>query len=222
MKTPLSGMRPRITEEWRREFPGLGRYKPMWLARRLGPVVQGISLSPNGANDEYKPIPHVHCLAHPSQSVTLTSDGNPRDPYSGCTVSVRARFHEGKVPAAADAVRLASLLPLDRVPEPDEIVAAYRRLLGSGSSYAGPLARRQENLASVLAWFGRADEAEAALREAARHPEAWERHFEPEDGAEAWLERQLRRVGDLDGLRATVVEEVLRHKLRGVPTHYDP
>ena len=215
-------MRPLITEEWRREFPGLDRYKPMWLARRLGPVVQGLALRPNGANDEYKPTSHIHCLAHPFPSVGLVNDGDPKDPYSGCTVSVRARFHEGRVPAAADAVRLASLLPLDRVPTPDEIVAAFRRLLASRSSYAGPLVRRQENLASVLAWFGRAEEARETLREAARRPEDWERYFEPEEGAEAWLGRHLQRVGDLNGLRATVAKEVERHKLRSVPIHYDP
>jgi hypothetical protein len=44
----------RITEDWAREFTGMGVYKRRWLMRRVGPLLIGVSLDRDSHGDLYK------------------------------------------------------------------------------------------------------------------------------------------------------------------------
>jgi hypothetical protein len=54
-----------ITNDWRALAAQFATYKPMWLARRIGPLVQGICLDRDSSNAAYLPTLHVHCLCCP-------------------------------------------------------------------------------------------------------------------------------------------------------------
>lgn len=210
-------MRPQITRDWARAFPELGVYKPMWLARRFGPVVQGLCLDRNSANDAYAPIPHLHCLARPFPVVSLAPGGWVADERSGAALWVRAGLHERDLEKAVRAVRSQTVLPLDGRPTAAAVVEAYHGFIVSGPIWWNHLASLREDLALVLAWFGRIEEAEGWLTRSARDMEGWEPGYIPVEGVADWLERQRTRVRDRDGMEATIAEQVRSLKLNRIP-----
>ncbi len=134
----LTGPRERkITEDWQREIPSLGVYRPRWLLRRVGPLLVGICLDRDSSGDIYKPIFHVHCLGHPFPVVSLTLATQLRSKRSGGPSYVEVKWHEEKYLDAAARMVQQSLLPLEGDLRLDSVIDAYRRHM------ATPIGRRQ-------------------------------------------------------------------------------
>lgn len=62
----------RITKDWSCEFPTLSIYKPLWLLRRVGPLLIGICLERSSTGDRYNPVYHYHNLLIPRENITLS------------------------------------------------------------------------------------------------------------------------------------------------------
>jgi hypothetical protein len=58
-------LKRQITHAWNERFPQMGVFEPMWLMRRIGPVVQGICLNRSSTGTDYIPITHIYDLCAP-------------------------------------------------------------------------------------------------------------------------------------------------------------
>lgn len=123
--TQLSAVtRRRVTTNWASRFPGFDVWKPMRLLRRIGPVLQGISLDSTTSGDDYFPSAHVHALTREFPVVSL---GMNQRLVGATGVQERVSFarHDDEYRDAAERLRGQSRLSLDEPPTIEEIVAAY-------------------------------------------------------------------------------------------------
>src|SRR5689334_13255395 len=72
MKKLTAQLVRQITRDWNDLFPQMAVFRPMWLMRRIGPLVQGIVLERSSGGTQYRPILHVHDLSHPFPTVSLS------------------------------------------------------------------------------------------------------------------------------------------------------
>src|SRR5687767_11517160 len=107
-----TSIKRQITEDWVKCFPALGIYKPMWLLRRTGPLLQGICLNRDSANDAYRPTFHVHNLAKNLPFVSLTLSAPLRTVKTGTPETIRAAFHKERFVDASDRLRRQTQVPL--------------------------------------------------------------------------------------------------------------
>jgi hypothetical protein len=147
-----------ITDDWHRELPNLGIYKPRWLMRRVGPLLVGICLDRDSGGDVYKPIFHVHCLGKEAPAVFLTLLTQLRSERSGGPDFVQVRFHDEKYKEAAARMVRQSLLPLEGDLTFEQIIAAYRTYLQSSWGRLTPVLLYRDMII-LLAWGGRQVEA---------------------------------------------------------------
>src|SRR5689334_8250555 len=104
-----AGAARRITEDWATAFPGFGVYRPLRILRRLGPLVQGVTLERSSSGNDYLPTAHVHALTRsfPVISLTLAERlaGN-----SGVEQRIKLSDHESSFAWAVDRLRSQSHL----------------------------------------------------------------------------------------------------------------
>lgn len=126
MKTLTRSNENHITEDWRRQLPSLGIYKPRHLLRRVGPLLVGVCLDRDSGGDIYIPTLHVHCLCKEFPCVSLTLSEQLRAEKSRGPDYIEVRWHADKhVEAAARMARQATLSLAGDLSLSD-VVAAYR------------------------------------------------------------------------------------------------
>lgn len=154
----------RITQDWMKEIPSLGVYRPRHLLRRVGPLLVGICLERESGGDVYKPMFHVHCLGKEAPAVFLTLLTQIRSERSGGPDFVQVRFHEEKCKEAAARMVRQSPLPLAGDLSLDQVIKAYQTYLPSplGQAYPVPLYR---DMIILSAWGSRRTEAMKFLTE---------------------------------------------------------
>lgn len=130
-KTLTKSAEKRITEDWYREIPSLGIYKPRWLLRRIGPLLEGICLDRDSSGDKYKPIFHVHCLGRSDSSISLMLGTQLRSERSGGPDFVQVRWHEDKYKEAAGRMVRQALLPLEGDLSLRQLINVYRDYLAT-------------------------------------------------------------------------------------------
>ena len=207
----------KITQDWAREFPGMGIYKKRWLMRRAGPLLIGICLDRDSHGDLYKPVFHVFFLARNwnGKNPALTLYTELRTVRTNAPDDVEVRWHEKKYLDAVERMKRQSLLPLEGPVVLDQVLQAYREHhrrmpLGCASLTANVVL--MSDVIMLLAWCGRREEAEQALEEVLatvtdeseyRHPYGSRQAFEtamreaiehPETLREQ-VERQITRLG---------------------------
>lgn len=127
----------RITEDWLREIPSLGIYRPRRLLRRAGPLLIGICLERDSGGDVYKPMFHVHCLGVNAPTVFLTLFTQLRSDHSGGPDFIQVRFHEASYKDAAARMVRQAPLPLAGDVRLALVLEVYRQYL------ATPIGMRQ-------------------------------------------------------------------------------
>lgn len=142
-----------ITDDWQREIPSLGIYKPRWLLRRVGPLLVGVCLDRDSGGDIYKPCFHVHFLGKAFACVSLTLCTQLRSERSGGPSYVEVKWHEQKYKDAAARMIRQALLPLEGDLRLDQVIAAYRAHMET------PLGKRQaailyRDMVLLSAWAG--------------------------------------------------------------------
>src|SRR4051812_1002168 len=175
-------LKRQITKDWHSLFPQMAVFKPMWLARRVGPLVQGICLDRSSANVAYYPTTHLHNLCRPFPVVSLSLNQRLLDQRSGTEVRIAAAFHNNHYLKAAHVLAPASLLSLAGDLTMSQIIDAHRnyRLLNRADS-AYPVMLLEDEIL-LFAWFNQIDRAEALLQQHVKEMCHWPANVMAADG----------------------------------------
>jgi hypothetical protein len=195
-------VKKQITEDWNRSFPDLGVYKPLWLLRRVGPLVCGICLNRDSGNDAYCPTLHTHNLSKVSPVVTLTLADPLRTIRTGVPETIRAVFHQQRFDDAAERLRRQALIPLSGSVHLDDCLAAYREYMHR------PIGRYPlslfEDLVTLFIWCGQRIQAEQELRKYEKAIREWPENAQPESGVDAWIQQCGSWIENPDEVRSCV------------------
>lgn len=223
MKTPkrtaetLTQASRRVTADWHSQFPELGVYKPRRLLRRVGPLLEGIILERDSSNSCYHPMFHVHCLARPWSSVTLTLSQHLRNLRNGAPDWVTVRSHDAQFLEATARLRGQAPLALSGDLLLGDVVGAYERYLSAplGMACAD---RLFEEMALICAWAGQGTRATSLVTEGAKVLRQWRAEFQARiGGVTAWVERVSTSAADQARLRQVVEEQAEALGCRTLP-----
>jgi hypothetical protein len=209
--------RRRITADWLKEFPDLGEYKPLWMLRRVGPLLEGIVLDRTSSNDEYRPTFHVHCLLKDFSDVTLTLAHPLLTERTRSPESVSVLYHDKRCVDAARTLERQSPLALAGDLRLSDVVEAYRRFAyRPGIHYDAHLL--YADMAKLCAWFDDRDQASAVIAEGAAIVEGWPLAIRSEiGGVESWRSQLENAVADRKGQRELMDRQVQELELQKLP-----
>lgn len=212
---PTRAEKNAVTRDWNREFPSLGVYKPMWLLRRAGPLLQGICLDRDSWGDIYKPTFHVHCLGIPSSVVYLTLATQVRTPRSGGHTMVQFRFHQQEYMKIVGYLAEQLPLPLDGDLRVEDVLGAYLAYMRENRAVSSP--KFHLDMGVLHAWCGRTGDALSCVD--TYKAEATDRAFEHfHEGFEGDPEAFFRKLfEDRDLLQSVVEEQVAAHRADKLP-----
>jgi hypothetical protein len=206
--TTLKANAKAITADWLAAFPLFDVYKPLWLMRRIGPVLQGIVLDKTRSNDEYIPTSHVHALTRDFPVISLML-GQRADRIS-------VSHHGRDYTVVASKLREKSVLSLDVAPTIDEIIHAYQAFaVAQREKGFPPAVPEMEDSVLVSAAAGRADLLDSCLGLAIELAAVWPKSRLPLDwtSSEDWLDGLRTKIADPSQLRSTIDDQVVKHKL---------
>lgn len=210
-------VKQQITADWHRLLPSLGIYKPRWLLRRCGPLLQGVLLERDSTNDSYLPCFHVHNLARAFDSISLTLcsellTSRTRDPDR-----IRVRDHVAAHEEACARLVKHLPLPLNGPIAIDEVLTAYQReLLTPCWQYSLEM---RGDMVDYLIWCRKFDAAEKVIVRTLEEVSTWPSSVMESVGeVDAWHGEQLHRLQQPEIVTETVNVEVQKHGLAGLPT----
>ncbi|MFJ8040791.1 hypothetical protein ACIRBX_09840 [Kitasatospora sp. NPDC096147] len=209
-----------VTADWARVFTGFTAWRSLRLVRRIGPVLQGITLDRSGAGDAYHPTAHLHALTRPFPVVTLGLDQRLSG-ASGMPEAVRFARHAADFPAAAERLAAQSVLPLRESPTVAEIVRALQnRATAHRTKGWPPAVQVVEDAVLVSAAVADRELIGSSLDLARQLSRTWSSGRLPLDwpGTDAWLAALERRAADPDALAAVVAGQIAVHGLAKVRT----
>ena len=213
-----SSLKRQITDDWAGMFPTLGVFKPMWLLRRVGPIVEGICLNRDSSNARYQPIFHVHNLAKIDSSLSLTLADELRTVRNNTPEKIKVAFHKDHYADAARRLNGQALLPVSGDLRVEEIIKAYSDYMERPLSKYPILL--YEDVIMILVWCGRSSEAREALVRFERELAAWPESIsalQRVGGGRAWLAKCEGWIEQPDGIRVTVEEQTVFHGLEKLP-----
>lgn len=217
MKLDPSSAR-RITHDWATAFPGFAVYRPLRLLRRLGPLVQGVTLERSTSGNDYLPTAHVHALTRsfPVISLTLAERmvGN-----SGVEQRIKVSDHESSFAWAVERLRNQSHLPLDRAPSLDNILSRYRDVILGGQRMGIPSGFIElEDLVLVPAVLGMSEDAAKGIELAREVSSRWSTSPHGWPNVSTWIQHLEDDSRNVDVLKSRVSEEAEKHKLLALPS----
>jgi hypothetical protein len=211
-------LKRQITSDWKGLFPHMAVFRPMWLMRRLGPLVQGILLERSSGGTQYLPTLHVHDLTKPFPNVSLSLNQRLRSRRSGSQESIGVQFHDRLYREAAERLAGVSLLPLSGDIPVEAVVKAYERYRTLRELTSGLPVSYFESAVRLLAWAGRTEDGLRVLSGYVRelHSSANALADAPDD-LEAW-ERSLRELlANPATVRETAEEQAVTLKVDRLP-----
>ena len=205
----------RITEDWRREVPSLGVYRPRHLLRRVGPLLVGICLDRDSGGATYMPCFHVHSLCDEDGTVSLMLRTQLSSDRSGGPDHVPVRWHDERYREAAARMVRQSLLPLEGDLRLAQVLDAYRRYM------ATPLGRWQSallyrDMVLLSTWVGDPAQARRLLDEALRVVTD-EVCYRPLDGRAAFEQYCRERIARPELVHQTVESQIVALKVGRLP-----
>lgn len=196
----------------------MGEYKKMWLARRVGPLLQGIILERSSSNDDYLPTSHIQSLCCDQDWISLTLAQRLRTEKTRATWRISVRGHSIYCNQAARSIREASLLPLEGAISLGQLAAAvgeYEKL-GEGCSRF-PIHLMQDVVA-LHVYCGQIEKAGTLVEEYAARMQDWPVDvLKAEGGVDGWREGQQRVLGERERLIETVEKQAARFRLEALP-----
>jgi len=208
----------KITEDWARLFPGLGIYQSLWLLRLTGPLLSGICLETDSGNDTYQPLFHVHSLARPFPTVSLTLVEYLKTTRNQAQDSIGVAFHNNRYSEAAERMTGQALLPLAGPISADQALEAYHRYMTK------PLSRYPlllyEDMLAILVWCGQLRKASASLEQFTADVKSWPSTInvlKNVGGVEAWQDRCLRWIENPAIIKDTVKQQITRLDVEHLP-----
>ena len=150
----------RITDEWGREFRSLSNYKPMWLMRRSGLLIQGICLDRDSGNDNYLPTFHLHNLGGLNTDfISLTLRTPLRTERTNVPDRITWADHEERFPEILKRFRTQSPLKFEGNLSCDAVIFAYKNHIINGNAEAAYPLNLFYDMVCIYIWCNRFDEA---------------------------------------------------------------
>lgn len=206
-----------ITRDWNNEFPSLGIYEPMWLLRRIGPIVMGICLDRDSSNECYLPTFHVHNLCSEISFVSLSLH-ICLTTKKGAEESINTRDHSSRYVDAAQRLSEQALLPFSGDLTLDQVLLAYHsyRMISPPAYSEDP--HLLSNPVLICSWAGQLEMARSLLVEAQEIVKQWHpRIFKDYGDRVAWADSLAARFEDIDKIRRTADEHILAMNLTTIP-----
>ncbi|GAA4609554.1 hypothetical protein BJY16_007382 [Actinoplanes octamycinicus] len=221
MSKPAAATVKRATADWAKEFPNFDVFRSLVLLRRVGPVLQGITLDRTSSGDRYEPVCHVHALTREFPPVlTLTLRQQLAGP-NGYGMQIAFADHDTALADAARLLERQSALPLQDWPTIPQIVDVYRQFaLNRLEKGLAPAVIEVEDSVLIPAVAGIEDSVADSLRLARELATAWPTSRLPPTwkGSEAWLEDLERRSRDTARLAEIVDQQIAFHKVSKIRT----
>lgn len=218
--SPLKKMTPsierQITNDWHRELPSLGIYRPRWLLRRVGPLLAGVLLERDSVGDAYMPKFHVHFLGREHDGVVLMLCTQLRNEQTGGPSFVDLRWHEEKYKEAASRMARQCPLALGGNLRVDDVLAAYRTQLATPLG-ARTAAQLYTDMILLLAWARRTDEASRALDEALAKLGDDETPYQHVGGKKTFEATCREAIDNPTSVDRTVEDQTKALELQGLP-----
>ncbi|KPI15848.1 hypothetical protein OK006_10764 [Actinobacteria bacterium OK006] len=217
MKTDAATVK-QVTADWAQVFDGFDIWRPLRLLRRIGPLLQGITLDRSTSGDAYFPTAHIHALTRPFPVVSLTL-GQRLASKSGMPEAIRFTDHAEDYLGAARRLAGQARLSLDVPPTVGDVVTELRAFAvaqhGMGS---WPAVGEVEDSVLISSASGDGDLAEEGLQFARDLVKKWPKHRLPLDwvGEEVWITSLSKKADNAEDLRAIVESQVRAHKLAKV------
>ncbi|WP_405731498.1 hypothetical protein OG607_33755 [Streptomyces sp. NBC_01537] len=205
----------RITSDWADLFPEFSIWQPLRLLRRIGPVVQGITLDKSTAGDQYYPTVHVHSLAQDFPVISLTLAQRLLKP-SGVQQPIEVDRHPEEFRWAAVRLEEQSAFSLRRAPELSEIAEALRAFALAAQRGRLPAAVPElRDSVFIPAASGDAEAADESLGLVAELSEKWSKYEAPPGWTDTreWLDWLRATADDVPGLTSLVDGQIVKHKL---------
>lgn len=207
-----------ITNDWAALLPQFAVYKSMWLARRIGPLIQGICLDRDSSNSTYLPTLHVHCLCRPFQDLTFGLAQPLLSLRSGGRERVRLPFHDSKYRDALERLINSSILPTEGDWNLSQLLGAYEKYRFLGREDSLYPVNLMEDAISVCAWLGELSESQVLIESYINEAKKWPADVLTRGGGIMGLNEKLNLLavsGDL--LRKNVNEQIELLKLGQLP-----
>lgn len=91
----------RLTGDWGAIYGEFDAWRPLRLLRRIGPVVQGVTLDLSSSGDPYFPTAHIHALTRKFPVISL-SMGTRLSGASGVDRAISFNLHSDSYAEAAE------------------------------------------------------------------------------------------------------------------------
>ncbi|MFB6985758.1 hypothetical protein [Streptomyces sp. NPDC056304] len=205
----------RVTADWTKVFGGFDTWRPLRLLRRVGPVVQGVTLDRSTSGDAYYPTTHIHALTRPFPVISLTL-GQRLVSNSGMQEAIRfARHAEDHLDASRRLAEQARL-SLDAPPSVGDIVKELHAFAVAQYELDNPPALNEVE-DSVLISSASGDKllAEQGIQLARELVGKWPKSRIPLNwtSEEEWITSLTEKAANPEGLCAIVESQITLHKL---------
>ncbi|MFI0939217.1 hypothetical protein [Streptomyces sp. NPDC021020] len=208
----------RVTADWARAYEGFSVWRPLRLLRRIGPVVQGITLDRTTSGDAYFPTAHIHALTREFPVVSLTLGQRLLSP-SGVQEAVAFASHADLYIEASARLAEQSRLSLGDAPGVEQIVKELHAFAVAQQERGYPPAVfEMEDSVLVAAAYGDSELLPRGLRLAADLAEEWKVSRLPLSfpGKADWLAGLEEKAGSPSVLNDTIESQIAVHKLGGI------
>jgi len=153
-KRERAEIRKSITRDWNSAYPSLGVYEPMWLMRRVGPVLIGIHLQADDLFRSYRPIFHTHDLTSGREFVALSLHQSARSERKNAEISINLKYHENHWVKTSALLARQAALPIEGDISLEQVLHVYLERLRHSPHGEVSIAR---DMLSLAAYFGRDD-----------------------------------------------------------------
>jgi hypothetical protein len=211
----------KVGEDWNGQFLPFQIWKPAHLIKRHGPLLIGICLDGDRANDNYTPKAHFHNLCIPFPVVSLGLVGELE--RNGIPRRISLDKHDGEYRVAADELRgRYPFLLKERLGFNDFIEATSNYLSGKhGRMGQVPFQHAPfEGIVTVAAYMGQVEYARAALDDFSKRMSQWPQRGLNIIGSVAQWSAKMNSVISASGdLVKVVSDQIVEHKLDGIVDH---
>ena len=203
-------MKTIITRDWLKEFPSYKKVRPQAWKKIVGPLSFHMGYNVSWGTD-VKIGFSIFNLSNPLDFMCATLDLEPKSRRYSITWK---QHEEGKYKEAAEELRQLSIIPIEGPVRFSQVVEAYQNY--PDLKYTTD-ERYFEDPALLAAWAGKTELAKKLLDWGSSWYEV--RFCKKSDmkKTDEWYQSMLAKISDPEGLRKTVEEQIVFHKLTKLP-----
>ena len=202
-------MKTIITNDWLKEFTSYKKYKPQAIEKIVGPLSLGIGYDISYSTD-VKIGFSIFNLSNPLDFMCGNVQVHPKQRYA-----ITWQQHEaGKYLEAAAELRELSVIPIEGPVRLSQVIEAYKTHYGVEHL---TMPRYFTDPALIAGWAGKLDLAMECLEWGKFYYDKNCSRNKELDPTDIWYEKMLQKIHDPEGLRQTVEDQIVFHKLTKLP-----